>query len=434
MDKARSKMGEIDIIVMGNGFDLICGLNSRYSDFAESRESDFETFYLALSGFLEDGSKMIKRGESMTSNYFPSCLDDVIKHLDCRLNIWEIFFAIKNYKDKKVKLWKNIEKDVRDFFSVTRIKQLTSDDLFSDLRSDLDFAKMFGKRLDYGDFIGYAFSLLCLGLMSNCTTNENVSHEVSKGLFQESINNASTDIFGRFLLNELNRFEKDFCEYIFDQVKSNKYYNLNANNLVYALKRQDNDFNSDSSSVNRINYFLNFNYTIPDFKQENKYGANVHGYIGDEPNAKDASVIIGIDQEKIDKKASYAYIFTKTYRKLFLRPTAIYQPLPPKSEVRSIIFYGHSLGEADYSYFRSIFDFYDIESSTIELVFNYSIFDNDLRYEISQNQYRDVYNLITNYSNNTNKASGMNLIHRLLLESRIKIVELSDFRPIKTET
>jgi len=426
-------MDDIDIIVMGNGFDLICGLDSRYSDFAESREKNFQAFYLDISEFLDKGIKMIASEEGMNAYYFPLCLNDLILSLDCRLNIWEVYFAIKNFRDKKVILWKNIEKDLLDFLNDSRYEQLTSSVLFTDLCREIDFTNMFGKKFGKSEFFGYTFSQLCFNLINNCTANENASHEVSKGLYLEFKNKGTHDIFGRFLLNELNRFEQNLCEYLFEQVNSNQYYNTNANNLVYALTEPHYDATGSSSSKNKINYFLNFNYTIPEFKQQNKYGTNVHGYIGDKLNAEDAAIIIGVDQEKIHDKVSYEYIFTKTYRKLFLRPNAIAQSLPPKSEVKRIIFYGHSLEAADYSYFRSIFDFYDIESSTIKLVFNYSIFDSNQEYEISQSQYRDVYKLINDYSKNTNKASGINLIHRLLLENRIKIKEVSDFVPIISE-
>ena len=82
-----------------------------------------------------------------------------------------------------------------------------------------------------------------------------------------------------------------------------------------------------------------------------------------------------------------------------------------------IKFYGHSLSEADYSYFQSIFDYYHIyDNSNVSLLFYYSE-----GYE----QIDSIYKLINDYGKTMiNQDQGKNLIHKLLLENRLKIIKL----------
>lgn len=93
--------------------------------------------------------------------------------------------------------------------------------------------------------------------------------------------------------------------------------------------------------------------------------------------------------------------------------------LPSKdNQLIEIKFYGHSLNEADYSYFQSIFDYYNLyENNNISLIFYYS-----KGYE----QTDKIYRLINTYGKTlSNKDQGKNLTHKLLLENRLKIVEIS---------
>ena len=85
------------------------------------------------------------------------------------------------------------------------------------------------------------------------------------------------------------------------------------------------------------------------------------------------------------------------------------------NQLIEIKFYGHSLNEADYSYFQSIFDYYNLyENNNVGLIFYYS-----KGYE----QTDKVYRLINTYGKTlSNKDQGKNLTHKLLLENRLKTV------------
>ena len=91
--------------------------------------------------------------------------------------------------------------------------------------------------------------------------------------------------------------------------------------------------------------------------------------------------------------------------------------------IKHIKFYGHSLASADCSYFQSIFDFYDIYNSDIDLTFYYSDFDGNQKH-IMINR---VVNLIKIYGKTlNNKDHGKNLLHKLKLENRLLIKESKD--------
>ncbi|WP_154071832.1 hypothetical protein [Lactiplantibacillus plantarum] len=95
--------------------------------------------------------------------------------------------------------------------------------------------------------------------------------------------------------------------------------------------------------------------------------------------------------------------------------------LLPKS-VNKIIFYGHSLSQADYSYFQSIFDYYNIYSENITLIFYYSKYGNYDIKEIAKDQFDKVSRLLENYGKSI-PDKGKSLLPKLLLEKRVKILE-----------
>lgn len=149
---------------------------------------------------------------------------------------------------------------------------------------------------------------------------------------------------------------------------------------------------------------------------------NVHGKLCLNKCSRDCTscnIIFGIDDSIIQshEKNFELHKFSKTYRKM-LNTNAETCILPKKNNrLIEIKFYGHSLSEADYSYFQSIFDYYNIyENNKVSLIFYYSK---------GFEQTDEVYRLINTYGKTLiNKEQGKNLTHKLLLENRLKIVEI----------
>ena len=94
---------------------------------------------------------------------------------------------------------------------------------------------------------------------------------------------------------------------------------------------------------------------------------------------------------------------------------------------RSILqstFYGHSFAPADYSYFQSIFDYYNIYDNDITLVFYYSIYDESKEQEIKRTQFNSVSKLMSEYGITFHSEKGGNLMHKMLLEGRLILKKL----------
>lgn len=181
---------------------------------------------------------------------------------------------------------------------------------------------------------------------------------------------------------------------------------------------------------NKEVYLINFNYTkiesvelkepkekVQIKRNENEYSiteVNIHG-------ESEKVIIFGIDQSKI-KVSEQAYNFTKTYRKMQNQKSVKSAPLPDHNNVTEIVFYGHSLAEADYSYFQSLFDFYDLYHGKVCLTFLYSHYDIERKKEIDNAQLKSITELLARYGETMdNKDHGHNLTHKLLLENRLTI-------------
>ena len=168
---------------------------------------------------------------------------------------------------------------------------------------------------------------------------------------------------------------------------------------------------------NKRNIVINFNYTT--YLREMDYISemtNVHGTF--------ENPIFGIDNTEIGNDREFYYL-TKTSRVLFNNTIKEDFKLPNKIEISKICFFGHSLARADYSYFQSIFDYYDIYSSNIKLNFMYSEYDKNDLTRAKRETHNNVVKLMNNYGEKLeNKDKGKNLLHKLLIENRIKLINV----------
>lgn len=218
------------------------------------------------------------------------------------------------------------------------------------------------------------------------------------------------DIFTELLL-ELKLFEENFLKFIKNQNIGSHYW-AQAHLLLEKL-----NFNQDNYKL------INFNYTRPDlnYRKPERHNLltfeNVHGDISNK------NIIFGIDQNELDNN-SKIYMFSKTSRKIFNSEFIKENNAVLSKGIKNIIIYGHSLNVADISYYISVFDFVEIYDSHVNLYFYYSIYDQLAVGKIKSEKYKKVIDLINAYSKHSEQHNGKNLIHKLLLENRLHILEL----------
>lgn len=368
------------LLIIGNGFDLKCKLESKFSHFYNHRVKSCEAF---------------KQLDGIFNTTF-STRDLVMSYITFfknpgNVNFFDLYFIIIKSLYTTDQSWEMIEKIIQDLV-IHKNKGLTKNKSLFDLIVDAYNTKIFHNKpipkLNKDKIVFYMSLYL---------------FELNKKNKDEMLNFDYT-----YLLAELNKFELNFKNYIYDEMfKEVTNYRKKSQELFDKIVPKNLQLKCS---------LLNFNYTnaidIPfDFKD------NVHG------DCYDGSIIFGIDSGTISTNDP-EYIFTKTYRKIaneVLKGNS--KPINfLDTSIREIYFYGHSLNEQDYSYFQSIFDYFDLYNNfKVSLIFCYSIYDQKKKSEILLDQTKKVSALLERYGktfDNLNK--GKNLTHRLLNEKRIK--------------
>lgn len=383
------------LAVIGNGFDLELGLKTRYEDFFEwlKESSNTASFLVQYKDTEFSGINFEKNEEAAKST-----LDDW----------WSWHFIRKN---SDFSTWSSVEDEIKKVVSNLQVENLQPPTKIGEV-----------------DWVN-AYDVL----------------RFTKGLYPPQ----GADNY-EWLLSELKKFEELFKSYVVKQVSND--YQESANMLLEKLVRFviDNEFQSrdfetqietsceaeqfaqgqilnfdvsEFLSLKHYRYLLNFNYTLvvwmqPSYPSEEVYEEdralsqiNLHGDI-------ESEIIFGID-ETADVPEG-AEIFKKTHRKLFQKHSRF--KLPNKLDY--LLVYGQSLDPADYSYFQSLFDLYDIYGGKTKLFF----FIKDKKGNVSEKT-NSIYKLFHTYGEDVlGKAKGKNLLHKLLLENRIQIVLTSSIK------
>ena len=223
------------------------------------------------------------------------------------------------------------------------------------------------------------------------------------------------------LMTELERMEHCFNCYLKDEVACKDGYSDCSDNLMQKLIKHTlvvDGIPDDAVTV------LNFNYTSPYRWLKQQFGdaalINIHGTLDDES-------IFGIDGSgNLDDRDILP--FTKTYRVLKsargVPSGSIAYPSQRGGdglETSSIVFFGHSLSRADYSYFESIFSTVDLYSGHTSLVFLYSNYAKGVR----ESEVAKVLALLDYYGSSLGIAGhSNNLAHKLMLEGRLVVREI----------
>lgn len=417
------------LLILGNGFDLHCGIESSYQDFFESKILDLTTLPF---GIIQTRLNNPKFWENLMLEYYRYYnvsdynwydIEGIIK-----TTLWEIF--IKNQMDADYQ----------------KVSETLLDTAIDNVKSNIGLNNIKIRNSTTNNCI---YEFIIKYLMNYFTIDKTVS------CYSDNVKESII----RCLLLQLNNFENYFCKYLKhliinpenDQeirsgyifkalnllVKLTSNYTKDifidikekmlledatklANQYIYT---ENNNLSKHFSNLKLTN-ILSFNYTnvfdILQIKNLCSY-TNVHGKLCSNncKNCKCSNIIFGIDDTAIQSQNEIPELrlFSKTYRKM-QNTTSPVNILPViNNEPLEIKFYGHSLSRADYSYFQSIFDYYNIyDNKLVSLIFYYSK---------GFEQFNEIYDLINIYGSTlNNKDQGKNLMHKLLLENRLKIVEI----------
>lgn len=366
-------MNSKELLIIGNGFDLSIGLPTMYADFFSDRYSES-----LISNILTHVNN---------EHAFSSVIENDMKKIE-NVNFWDVFFLLKFAEINTIdKNWSNIEEEIRLFLTIDFDDYYNSIDTKLGKKSFKRIVSLSGERQYQAKkkFVasGRAYSLL---ILLNRTNNLNENN------------------LDDFLNSELVVFEAAFAKYINNKLREHNDYEEKSASLIETLV----------SDVRQTSV-ISFNYT--EVKNEGLISVeNVHGKANQE-------IIFGIDYNNLNY-SSEEYKYSKTYRKLLSNVhNEKHQALP--TDINTIKFYGHSLSDADYSYFQSIFDFYSIYNSDVNIEFFFNVFNEDSRKCIINNQLSAVTRLLSIYGETmSNENHGKNLIHKLLLENRIRIIEI----------
>ena len=395
------------LIILGNGFDLACGLKSKYADFFEKRISEdvsacldriyqkfsveidepiyyFETLYDVRDKYLKTKKEVDPFAIKIIS--LTKKDKEILKR--SKLTFWDVvlFYFQKNDGEKLEEVdWKDIENRMLDFLENEESGKPSLVNILYMLEHFDSFA------LD-------KINWLCLYLAKILSDEKKISED-----------------FVEYLYQELLLFESAFIDFLNDELFSNDDYEANAIDLLLDI------VSVKDMSVLWEQKYLSFNYTIPTRSPYFNI-TNVHGTLSS------GHIIFGIDQTEIEP-SKYIFRFTKTFRQMTETPISKRSEeliLPSKDEIKEIAFFGHSLSPLDYSYFQTLFDFYDLYSSNVTLAFYYKLYKDVTNLDMELDLSKKISEMLKSYSpsiGNENKAN--NLMHKLLLEKRLIIEEIS---------
>lgn len=385
---------EKQLLIIGNGFDLYCGLKSTFNDYFSYLDDQKES-YKELKSFLDEANHTVTSNKNTLgiiilehvcnkfkeNNDHPRNFDRYINKFNTELNFWDCYF----YMNKPPKNdWYDVESLIHDFFSKKNSN-------YSILKTYLNELKQFV----YGspsipELVGANYSITvreCAFLLT-----------YQFGYFESNLSLVD------FLLNELKKFEEKFGKYI-KKISEREAYTKRVKPAILNLTPDINT--TDILSFNYTNMALSPSILV----------RNVHSTVDNDP-------IIGIDSSNINADKEDYYCFTKTYRTMRLAVKEKQKHILNKN-ITNVIFFGHSLSKADYAYFQAIFDYLDIYSRPVTLTFCYCAHGSTNSSKAARDQYDSISKLMLEYGN-TIPNHGKNLLHKLLLEDRLIMREIDN--------
>lgn len=381
-------------LVIGNGFDLYCGLKTSYSDYFNNDSSKNEKLEELFNAFSKTTPMDLKF--SLDTASINECWKDTKVFDDT--NIWDFFFHIVSRNNEPIDTWHwcDIESKMLEWFYHNGDKGLSG--RINNFKNIYEIIKTKLSREGANTSTCYLATIIYK------------KHDEKKFLDETE--------FYDFLLQELKKFECHFGEYI-DKLQFNSPYErfgVIAKNDAYFEKALCTI--NELCNVSNLTSIDTFNYGIPCINELKNIVHNINGNVKNPIFGVDSNAFMAPDPR---------YIFTKTNRRMELDMLN-----DNNSEIKpcdNVIIFGSSLGIADYSYFFSIFDkinITDIENPT-KVIFAFSIYDKAKENEIKMNLAKAIFELFQEYSRYKGNEFHQNrLLDVLTTQGKIILYQIGD--------
>ena len=384
-----------ELYILGNGFDLYLELETRYEDYFNSRKLD-ENFFKKLENIYK---KNYQYGKNNKGKKVLVIVDNIglrteIEELYNKYKIENLFYLYLSFLKKENLNWNEVESNIKKFIIYT------NESLKKTVENILENAVM--NKLYFYILVSKIIILKKIDEIKN--ENENKRNDEEKREFN----------YLDFMMEQLNSFEKDFGNYIGSLELKEENKNRLINIFRTTCRKKIINFNYSIFLQDLIDRYKDIAFS--EIERRIKSIESIVNIHGDFKNP-----IFGIDSHNSKEQFQN---FTKTSRILNNDTVGNFE-LPKPEKLGTINFFGHSLSEADYSYFQSLFDYYDIYSSNIKLNFMYSEYDKNDLTRAKRETHNNVVKLMKNYGEKLeNKDKGKNLLHKLLIENRIKLINV----------
>lgn len=453
------------LLVIGNGFDLSCGLRSNYLSFfketlrskiypsepeaTEKIKQDLEK-YIRFVNFSYDSPNILTRTKDIDNLFI----------LD--LNIWYLLFVYKDmiYDSDWYLIENQIAIELLADHNNLNIVEKIGDTLLNIYREKRgiegkripQFCKNKTKIYENEKLIGKIYELISYCLLHKDlgrldSNNKAVFQELRETvqrlgdeyrelssqdkinsspyfeMFEQKITSVLFPLVARALLAELNELEGDFRNYLKKCIKTSRIpYTENAESLFRDILAP---VNNDRGYSDMVDFnILSFNYTTPWETPNNRIFAkvfdsiNIHGQI-----SNDDGIIFGIDDEKIAPTQN-EFIFSKVARTLDLITLSNHRKNFEEllsTSIENVVVYGHSLSIADYGYFRMIFDKY-VENSEVKFYFIFRKYKGTTKDKERKKLVKSISELFGKYS--IDKEKNTDTFKNLIQNQRIKIISI----------
>lgn len=362
--KMNNKNDVDQLLIIGNGFDLHCGLKTDFEDYFKSR-------FDGLNEIYSD-------------------------------NFWDCYF--KSLKDNNAKLWSDVETQIQKCLEENilklnmkcDVKQIQSMFFKNEESINIENLRVDEEKGTLGEYL-----LSELKIFEN---NFQIFLRTLCGTITVNNERKNIDISKDTLINQ-KEYMRKFSDEL-DIISENQKYNLLSFNYTF-YGRILNQIKLDRKTATSL-----FQVDKSYLPHNCKHFFNIHGQVYDDSNLKMENVLIGVNSNKDELRK-----FSKEYRLKNKEKNWKKEIETLLKNVNTIKFYGHSLSFIDYPYFEYIFDKLDVnKNQNITFELGYSDFDNAGKDKHEMNEKERFRKLLNKYSNG--------LYEKLSFENKIKCFQL----------